>query len=147
MQGPISSMPKSTYDSLAPLNLPSKPIIYVNEPNEQTEKTDSDSRLDEKAKLESILLTQMKPGAEVPGQPRFSAPSIRSSGNQNANTGWPRMPMMMTQQAPMPLPANYRCVICKKPGHHKNLCPEAVSLYFKFSLYKNYYNRIIKFLS
>ena len=84
----LESLPKAVYDSLAPLNLPSKPIFYVNE--KQTEESiaetstvsattassdatlakvsaegsaasdkDEMSRLDEKAKLESILLSSM----------------------------------------------------------------------------------------
>jgi hypothetical protein len=124
----IPIMPKSTYDSLAPLDLPSKPIIYVTEPTngDQTDKSDQDSRMDEKAKLESILLTQMKPGADnmsmpVGGGSRY--PIIRPGmGPNQAGSSWPRMPMMMNQGG---LPANYRCIICKKPGHHKNQCPEA----------------------
>ena len=70
-----SSMSKLDYDSLAPLNFPSKPIIYKSEATKtvtpfqsaenlpsrtQTEELGTDgARQDEKAKLESILFSSM----------------------------------------------------------------------------------------
>jgi hypothetical protein len=81
--------------------------------------------MDEKAKLESILLTSMKPGGDglAPGMSRGYGPS----GMPGA--AWqPRMPMMPNQGA-RPLAPNYRCIICKIPGHHKNQCPHAVSIF------------------
>ena len=82
--------------------------------------------MDEKAKLDAILLTSMKPGdsSGMGGHAptRFGVPNIPGSN-------WPpRMPMI--NPANRPLHPNYRCVICKKPGHHKNLCPEAVRQFF-----------------
>ena len=135
----LEALPKPVYDSLAPLNIPSKPIVYVEEKtsdkNSSAPKTSSDadpagddSRLDEKAKLESILLNSMSQTSATYKQNetnkslnRFglSAPANAAS---SANS-WPRMPNGMMQ--PARLPPNYVCTICKKPGHHKSLCPEA----------------------
>lgn len=169
------TMSKSVYDSLAPLNLPSKPLNYGqdNEPKPELElsqvnnmlltsessistKTD-DPRQDEKLKLESILLSSMNSQSQIgpsQGGPKssqyssnntmlLSAQALESGAqagqpmsaqailqqqqmqSQNRFTGgqWPpRMPLGQHR----PLPANYRCTICKKPGHPKNLCPDAV---------------------
>lgn len=147
---------KTVYDSLAPLNIPSKPIVYVEEQQASTvapatvtdtNKTEIDPRMDEKAKLESILFSSMKPGA---GDGSAGSSGVGSSAGSYNQRGagfhgsimpgvsggvrpWtPRMPM--STAANRPLPANYVCIICKKPGHHKSLCPEAVRLFiFEFS--------------
>ena len=173
----VEPLSKNAYDSLAPLNVPSKPVVYVNNPeqeaaaaesvsqtdtkpsqgqetsglNGKTDAATSDtsgdtSRMDEKAKLESILMSSMSQtssaykqggdGASMslnnggPHKHKFSAGNVGSMGNNNnggtngaTNIGnWPpRMPM-----TPSRLPPNYLCTICKKPGHLKSLCPEAV---------------------
>ena len=176
------SMSKSAYDSLAPLNLPSKPIYYVqentttvpslanleaaNSSNSNDSAKSEDSRLDEKAKLESILLTSMNSQCQMPGgsmsnnsqystnnklihntqtdatmaagTQQMTAQAIlqqqqqfqQQAGNRFTANQWPpRMPMR-------PLPATYRCGICKKPGHPKNMCPDAVNnLCFYLVLY------------
>ena len=169
------SMSKSAYDSLAPLNLPSKPIYYgqenslvlpslalsnleatTNSSNSNDSAKSEDSRLDEKAKLESILLTSMNSQCQMPGgsmsnnsqystnnklihntqadatlaagAQQMTAQAIlqqqqfqQQTGNRFTANQWPpRMPMR-------PLPATYRCGICKKPGHPKNMCPDAVN--------------------
>lgn len=61
------------------------------------------------------------------GQAPMSAQAIQQtmvSGNRyTAGAQWPpRMPPGQHR----PLPATYRCTICKKPGHPKNMCPDAV---------------------
>lgn len=114
--------------------------------------TKKDSRQDEKAKLESILLSSMNSQSQMgPVQSMktsqystnntmlqqhltsgdtstigtMSAQAIMQQQQQNRFTGaqWPpRMPLGQHR----PLPATYRCGICKKPGHLKNLCPDAV---------------------
>lgn len=60
-------------------------------------------------------------------QAPMSAQAIQQtmvSGNRyTAGAQWPpRMPPGQHR----PLPATYRCTICKKPGHPKNMCPDAV---------------------
>ena len=172
----VEPLSKNAYDSLAPLNVPSKPVVYVNVNPEQeataaesvsqtdtkpsqgqetsdlnsktdaaTSDTSDTSRMDEKAKLESILMSSMSQtssaykqggdGASMslnnnggPHKHKFSAGNVGSMGNNNGTNGptnignWPpRMPM-----TPSRLPPNYLCTICKKPGHLKSLCPEAV---------------------
>lgn len=168
-----ASISKSAYDSLAPLDLPSKPILYGQENHQkaelelsqinllgteqQTAAKIEDSRQDEKAKLESILLSSMNSQSQLGGGPSMktsqystnntmliqqhlnnttagdtsttgtmSAQTIMQQQQQNRFTGgqWPpRMPLGQHR----PLPATYRCGICKKPGHLKNLCPDAGS--------------------
>jgi hypothetical protein len=136
-------MSKSAYDSLAPLNLPSKPVFYVDEAKNETANEDKpaqttstvantdDSRQDEKAKLESILFNSMNRvnGMEGSGSGyhhshqagapnRFPGPML--------NKNWPRMNnAMFINPANRIPPPNYVCTICKKPGHLKQLCPEA----------------------
>lgn len=167
-----TTLSKSAYDSLAPLNLPSSPIIYkdtsahksgelelsqvnlmpANEPKPKLESMLLDTRQDEKAKLESILLATMNSQSHMTvgpnghkssqystnntltqahlesasGQAPMSAQAIQQtmiSGNRyTAGAQWPpRMPPGQHR----PLPATYRCTICKKPGHPKNMCPDA----------------------
>ena len=140
------SLSKTVYDSLAPLNIPSKPLVYLEEKNdtETSLKKDStitanssegdDSRLDEKAKLESILFSSMSHTSSTYKQNDGSSSSSSFSSNKtinrfgnnstgantmNTSSSWPRMPNMQR------LPANYVCNICKKAGHPKSLCPEA----------------------
>ena len=108
-----------------------------------------DTRQDEKAKLESILLAVMNQQSQMtlaPGhkssqystnntmtQAHLDSASAQAvqhtiSGNRyTAGAQWPpRMPLGQHR----PLPATYRCGICKKAGHPKNMCPEAVSCFF-----------------
>jgi hypothetical protein len=140
----VSSLPpltKTVYDSLAPLNLPSRPIIYVSEPGihpadmacetpvtaaaAAVKSVDTDSRNDEKAKLDAILLGSMKPGGDTGGMPPSSYRSY-GAGMMSSGSSWqPRMPMMQNG-GNRPLAPNYRCNICKIPGHHRNQCPHAV---------------------
>lgn len=165
-----SSLSKSAYDSLAPLNLPSKPIYYQESNGQQkstelelsqinmmqatqsTTKTE-DSRQDEKAKLESILLSSMNSQSQMASsggvkssqystnntmmqqhltsqnldtgsQNVMSAQAVLQQQNRFTGSQWPpRMPLGQHR----PLPATYRCTICKKPGHPKNMCPDAGS--------------------
>ena len=143
VQPSISAMSDSVYKSLAPLDVPSKPIVYQTEPtpvvapivnvvsNEASAENKSpiasfdDPRMDERAKLESILQTTMN--ASVGGYNKL--PGTDSSGGSvvpgpNRFSGNMWVPRMQAR----PLPLNYRCVICKKQGHPKNMCPEAGTL-------------------
>lgn len=137
-------MPKSVYDSLAPLDIPSKPVIYVEETTASINPAAnlSDSSRDEKAKLESILLGNMMAKGTAAGMMLLDGPGTLGGGSsmsslQHLNNKFlginknSRNPMLLSSLANKPLPANYVCTICKKPGHHKQLCPEAVSTYFK----------------
>lgn len=155
-------MSKSVYDSLAPLDLPSKPVIYVDETSSGASNgkpatavsvaattegvtTADESSRDEKAKLESILLGKMMEKGTAAGMMMMDGSggsnpnSLHHSHMANRFLGlnkWPRSNMLgpggqaaaLINLANRPLPANYVCTICKKPGHHKQLCPEAVSL-------------------
>jgi hypothetical protein len=144
------SLPKSVYDSLAPLNPPSNPIVYKDEVNAKTlensiskSSIELDSRQDEKAKLDSILFTSMNEssGGTFSGSSigsihhkmdghghlgRFGSTSTMSTGS-----GWPRPPGVNRS-----VPSNYTCPICKKPGHTKNMCPDAVKLGGKLGAFK-----------
>lgn len=161
-------MPKSVYDSLAPLDIPSKPVVYVEETNTTTSSTaaatasttsanettatsntaSEESSREERAKLESILLGKMMEKGTAAGMMMMDGPSGSSSGPGMPNSHhshmanrflgmnkWPRNNMLsqagqaalISNLANRPLPPNYVCTICKKPGHHKQLCPEAVS--------------------
>ena len=126
------------YDSLAPLNIPSKPIVYLPEQqssntnkttSENTEKKEDDSSLDERAKLESIMLNTMNASVAV-GHNQFKTHGMNSIGNPGLSINrytanmWP-IPQQMQIR---PLPLSYRCAICKKTGHPKNLCPDAGTL-------------------
>lgn len=144
-------MPKSVYDSLAPLDIPSKPVVYVDESSSGASTANAtegnikpssgeDSSRDEKAKLESILLGKMMEKGTAAGMMMMDGSSGGSGGTSSHHAHmtarflggkWPRNNMMQPGQAAIlanrPLPPNYVCTICKKPGHHKQLCPEAVS--------------------
>jgi hypothetical protein len=140
---PPAQMPKAVYDSLAPLDRPSEPIKYVDEASTQSTSVEATAKIaeedtmaahvsqrqDEKAKLESILLGSLMSrgnGMDTSGQPMMHTTRY---GGQIVNK-WPRMPPSnmlyntVNRQVPHP---NYVCTICKKPGHLKQLCPEAVS--------------------
>lgn len=152
-------MPKSVYDSLAPLDVPSKPVIYIDEKSAsssettatlgdgtETKKTvdgggdDSTSSRDEKAKLESILLGKMMDGTAAGMRMDGSAGPAGATGggttsfhhitNRFLGGKWPRTNTPAVILANRPLPPNYVCTNCKKPGHHKQLCPEPVSFLF-----------------
>lgn len=130
------------HDSLAPLNFPSKPIVYMQEnltSNPSTTSTDQssndESRQDEKAKLESILFSTMN----AAGYSSNNSQTMKSDNNaalqqhlRAANSWQPRMPNMINSQIrpqqPQQLRPSYCCTICKKPGHPKSLCPEAGTL-------------------
>ena len=184
----VEPLSKSAYDSLAPLNVPSKPVVYVinpkqgvtaaesvsqtetkpgqgqetNDSNSKTDAATSDtsdaSRMDEKAKLESILMSSMsqtslayKQGGDgmslnsrtLYKHSKFAVGKsigMPMAANMVANSGpsigsWvPRMPMVLNR-----LPPNYLCTICKTPGHLKSQCPEAVISHFKKIIkYKDY---------
>ena len=152
--------------ALAPLSIPSNPIVYPNDVKDietpkkedlkmdinnnsisaqENNKNNDTSRLDEKAKLESILQNTMlnqsssvhhssktmnshslmslnnKPtkvsGMEI-GVTSSFAPVVNVPTN---NGNWTSRPM---NRIP---PPNYVCTICKIPGHYKSFCPEAVS--------------------
>lgn len=151
----VQQMPKSVYDSLAPLDLPSKPVIYVEEqPQSQPQISKSvaasddsaSTNRDEKAKLESILLGSMMSKGTAAGMMMIDSSSGGGSTQSNMHHMTNRFLGMgkwsrgggvsgqysqsaaanMMMLANRPLPANYVCTICKKPGHHKQLCPEAV---------------------
>jgi hypothetical protein len=107
---------KSAYDSLAPLNLPSKPIVYVSEQVDSS-KNGEDARQDERAKLESILLNSMGTYSTSSNKPAKQLNIMQH--NQGLSMHQPHIQPTRT------VPSNYRCPICKKTGHSKNQCPEA----------------------
>jgi hypothetical protein len=125
----ITNISKLEHDSLAPLSIPSKPIVYMPETNVNINATTSkeqtnlnEENKDEKSKLESILFSSMN-------QQQLIKPDML----RGANNWQPRMPNMMNMQQirpqqPMQLRPTYICTICKKPGHPKSLCPEAGTL-------------------
>lgn len=124
---PIHPPPAQKIDesSLAPLNLPSKPLVYIDDSIKSTPSADlsNDSRMDEKAKLESILMDSMAKTEPI-------APT-NANRFQAANKNWiPNRQPQHTMVNPLnrPLPLNYLCSICRKPGHHKHHCPEAGTL-------------------
>jgi hypothetical protein len=121
-----SALSKTVYDSLAPLNLPSKPIIYQAESSESESKAVTsidDSRMDEKAKLESILLNSMAATAVGVAAVKLQTDIVNVPTNRYGVTSWPRPQGNINPGRPVP--SNFRCSICKKTGHAKNVCPEA----------------------
>jgi hypothetical protein len=137
------------YDSLAPLNPPSNPIVYKEDASKTQENSigkssiELDSRQDEKAKLESILLTSMSEssggtmGSSSIGGIHHKMEShghvgrFGATGTLLSGSGWPRPP-----GTSKPVPSNYICPICKKPGHTKNMCPDAGKLGVKQETYR-----------
>ena len=102
---------------------------------------DSTSSRDEKAKLESILLGKMMDGTAAGMRMDGSGPGGASGGgagttslnhftNRFLGGKWPRTNTPAVILANRPLPPNYVCTNCKKPGHHKQLCPEPVIFFF-----------------
>ena len=114
-----------------------------------------DTRQDEKAKLESILLAVMNQQSQMTvapghkssqystnntmtqahldsasGQAVMSAQAVQHAISGNRYTAGAQWPARMPLGQHRPLPATYRCGICKKAGHPKNMCPEAVSYFF-----------------
>lgn len=83
-----------------------------------------DSRMDEKAKLDSILLNSMTAtGVGVAAvKPQTDITNVPT--NRYGVTSWPR-PQGNLINPGRPVPSNFRCSICKKTGHAKNVCPEA----------------------
>ena len=132
------------HDSLAPLNFPSKPIVYMPETSTSNASTtatsidqssNDESRQDEKAKLESILFSTMNAAGYSNNNSQSMKPDNSTVMQQNlraANNWQPRMPNMINSQIrpqqPQQLRPSYCCTICKKPGHPKSLCPEAGTL-------------------
>jgi len=108
---------KSAYDSLAPLNLPSKPIVYVSEQADSA-KSGEDARQDERAKLESILHNSMATYSTTANK---TGKQMNNNMQQNQVLGMHQPHIQPTRS----VPSNYRCPICKKTGHSKNQCPEA----------------------
>ncbi|RNA38709.1 zinc finger CCCH domain-containing 18-like isoform X1 [Brachionus plicatilis] len=115
----IKQLLKPLQDSLAPLNIPSKPIVYVEEPTKPNE-SEPDNRSDEKAKLDTFMMNSMtKLSNETNLAKKFLGMTNRFSGQQN---------QQMINAADRPIPPGYLCVICRKPGHLKQFCPEAGTL-------------------
>ncbi|CAF0899337.1 unnamed protein product [Brachionus calyciflorus] len=114
---PVQSLPKPVYDSLAPLNLPSKPLVYIDEKTEQN----LDDTLDEKAKLESILMSSMSK--------TLSDTSLQASRFLGMKQ-WLKPPVQIYQNQiqPRPIAPGYLCNLCRKPGHLRQFCPEAGTL-------------------
>ena len=94
------------YDSLAPLNLPSKPLVYVSEKSESIE--------NEQTKLQSILKSSMSKTLS-----ETSMQTCRFLG-MKAYT--------KTINPTQSIPPGYICMICRKPGHLKQFCPDAANL-------------------
>jgi hypothetical protein len=107
-----ASISKSEYDSLAPLNLPSKPIVYMQEQaNKQAASSPSQSlenlqitneqikadeaRQDEKSKLESILLNSMNASSSSSGS-YCTTNQLKSDGQVLVTAA--SMSMMQQQQ-------------------------------------------------
>ncbi|RNA36046.1 E3 ubiquitin- ligase RBBP6-like [Brachionus plicatilis] len=103
---PVHNLSKNVYDSLAPLNLPSQPLIYVNDKSE--------SQSDEQAKLESILKNSMSKTLS-----ETSIQTCRFLGMK---------PFLKPPNPTRSIPSGYICMICRKPGHLKQFCPEAANL-------------------
>ncbi|CAF0714249.1 unnamed protein product [Brachionus calyciflorus] len=110
----VPTVTKPVYDSLAPLNIPSKPIVYVEETVKPVEINNDMSRMDEKAKLETILMNSMT--KIVPDQNltnKFLGINSRFLGVK------PQI-----NPADRPIPPGYICNTCRKPGHLRQFCPE-----------------------
>lgn len=97
---------------------------------------DSTSSRDEKAKLESILLGKMMDGTaagmrmdggSAGAGPAVGTTSLHHITNRFLGGKWPRANTPAIILANRPVPPNYVCTNCKKPGHYKQLCPEPVS--------------------
>lgn len=115
---PVQPVSKPIQDSLAPLIVPSKPIVYVEEPAKTTE-NESDNRSDEKAKFDTFMINSMtKLNTETNLAKKFLGMTSRFNG----------LNQQVLNPADRPIPTGYVCVICRKPGHLKQFCPEAGTL-------------------
>jgi hypothetical protein len=169
--------------SLAPLNPPSKPLVYIND-EKDTDAIKSDvvkidldnnnnnitsvhennqngdlNRVDEKAKLESILQNTMNQTNSIyhssktinndsfkslNNKPmKFGGIEANSSGANNnvLVNGAANASNWVSRLGNRIPPPNYVCTICKIPGHFKSLCPEAVSQN-KRSILSNVHSRM-----
>ncbi|RNA36047.1 E3 ubiquitin- ligase RBBP6 isoform X1, partial [Brachionus plicatilis] len=104
------SSDKTVYDSLAPLSIAAKPLVYIEGLDKQT--PEGDVRMDEKAKLESILASSM------------TKSPISETRMQGFAKSWQKQASPINR----PIPPGYVCVICRKPGHLKQFCPDAANL-------------------
>ncbi len=170
--------------SLAPLNPPSKPLVYINDEKDtdaiksdevkidlntttttitsvqENNQNDGDlNRVDEKAKLESILQNTMNQANSIYNSAKtinndsfkslnnkpmkFGGTEANSSGaNNNALVnGAANASNWVSRLGNRIPPLNYVCTICKIPGHYKSLCPEAVSQN-KCSILSNVHSRM-----